>query len=142
MFAAYPVKSEETPKLRVPRPVDQAVLTKRASLAHHNMVIKNDRISFLRRRQEFIRLNWNSIRRFVDTQCPNECDLSDQPKFQAMAEQPPFLHGVQMRDYQLKGLNWLISSYQNGINVILGGDRFNDVLYETIFKNINLLLLI
>ena len=107
---------------RAKKPVDPTISTRRESLAQHNMVIKTNRSDFLRRRQEFIRLNWTSIRRFVDSQCPGVSDLSDQSTFEALTEQPSFLRGVVMRDYQLKGLNWLISSYQNGINVILGGN--------------------
>lgn len=36
-------------------------------------------------------------------------------------ETPEYITGV-MRDYQLKGLNWLISLYENNINGILGDE--------------------
>ncbi|KAI8848985.1 SNF2 family N-terminal domain-containing protein [Chytridium lagenaria] len=37
-------------------------------------------------------------------------------------ESPPFVKGGKMRDYQMQGLNWLISLYQNGINGILADE--------------------
>lgn len=33
--------------------------------------------------------------------------------------------GGSMRDYQIQGLNWLISLYQNGINGILADEMVN-----------------
>ena len=33
--------------------------------------------------------------------------------------QPKYLSGTTLRDYQLKGVNWLISLYENGVNGIL-----------------------
>jgi SWI/SNF-related matrix-associated actin-dependent regulator of chromatin subfamily A member 5 len=35
---------------------------------------------------------------------------------------PPFIKNGKMRDYQIQGLNWLISLYQNGINGILADE--------------------
>jgi SNF2 family DNA or RNA helicase len=32
------------------------------------------------------------------------------------------IEGGKMRDYQLRGLNWLISLYENGINGILADE--------------------
>ncbi|TPX32545.1 hypothetical protein SmJEL517_g04395 [Synchytrium microbalum] len=37
-------------------------------------------------------------------------------------ESPAFIQGGIMRDYQLQGLNWLISLYENGINGILADE--------------------
>uniref|UniRef100_A0A6B2KXV6 Uncharacterized protein n=1 Tax=Arcella intermedia TaxID=1963864 RepID=A0A6B2KXV6_9EUKA len=37
-------------------------------------------------------------------------------------EQPELLSGGTLRDYQLKGLNWLISLYENGLNGILADE--------------------
>ena len=34
-----------------------------------------------------------------------------------------------MRDYQIQGLNWLISLYQNGINGILADEMVNTALF-------------
>lgn len=36
-------------------------------------------------------------------------------------ESPPFING-EMRDYQVRGLNWMISLYENGINGILADE--------------------
>lgn len=36
-------------------------------------------------------------------------------------ETPEFIR-LEMRDYQLRGLNWLISLYENGINGILADE--------------------
>ena len=35
---------------------------------------------------------------------------------------PPYIKGGQMRDYQLLGLNWLISLQENGMNGILADE--------------------
>ncbi|KTW28151.1 hypothetical protein T552_02010 [Pneumocystis carinii B80] len=37
-------------------------------------------------------------------------------------ESPPYIIGGKMRDYQVQGLNWLISLYENGINGILADE--------------------
>ncbi|KAF0990376.1 hypothetical protein HZS_6206, partial [Henneguya salminicola] len=37
-------------------------------------------------------------------------------------ESPSFIKGGRMRDYQIRGLNWLISLYNNGINGILADE--------------------
>jgi len=34
--------------------------------------------------------------------------------------------GGEMRDYQVRGLNWMISLYENGINGILADEMVND----------------
>lgn len=36
-------------------------------------------------------------------------------------QSPPFING-EMRDYQIRGLNWMISLYENGINGILADE--------------------
>lgn len=36
-------------------------------------------------------------------------------------ESPPYINGT-MRDYQIRGLNWMISLYENGINGILADE--------------------
>ncbi|KAL3881052.1 hypothetical protein ACJMK2_033250 [Sinanodonta woodiana] len=37
-------------------------------------------------------------------------------------ESPSFIKGGEMRDYQVRGLNWMISLYENGINGILADE--------------------
>lgn len=34
---------------------------------------------------------------------------------------PVYITGGEMRDYQVRGLNWMISLFENGINGILAG---------------------
>lgn len=36
-------------------------------------------------------------------------------------ESPPYING-EMRDYQIRGLNWMISLYENNINGILADE--------------------
>lgn len=36
-------------------------------------------------------------------------------------QSPPYING-EMRDYQIRGLNWMISLYENGINGILADE--------------------
>lgn len=38
---------------------------------------------------------------------------------------PHYVTGGEMRDYQVRGLNWMISLYENGINGILAG-KYNN----------------
>jgi len=35
---------------------------------------------------------------------------------------PAYIKGGEMRDYQVRGLNWMISLYENGINGILADE--------------------
>lgn len=37
-------------------------------------------------------------------------------------ESPPYIKHGEMRDYQIRGLNWMISLYENGINGILADE--------------------
>ncbi|XP_031635008.1 chromatin-remodeling complex ATPase chain Iswi-like [Contarinia nasturtii] len=37
-------------------------------------------------------------------------------------ESPPYIENGEMRDYQIRGLNWMISLYENGINGILADE--------------------
>merc|ERR1719510_2434945 len=58
---------------------------------------------------------------------------------------PNFIKGGVMRDYQIRGLNWMISLYENGINGILADEMGLGKTLQTIsllgfmkhFKNIN-----
>jgi len=43
----------------------------------------------------------------------------DIPQFESS---PSFIQNTKMRDYQIRGLNWLISLYENGINGILADE--------------------
>lgn len=35
---------------------------------------------------------------------------------------PPYIKNGEMRDYQIRGLNWMVSLYENGINGILADE--------------------
>lgn len=48
-------------------------------------------------------------------------DTNDDKKSVYLTVSPPFING-EMRDYQIDGLNWLVSLYDNGINGILADD--------------------
>ena len=37
-------------------------------------------------------------------------------------ESPHYIVGGEMRDYQIRGLNWMISLFENGINGILADE--------------------
>ncbi|KAJ1336566.1 hypothetical protein BSLG_007350 [Batrachochytrium salamandrivorans] len=50
-------------------------------------------------------------------------DLNEErPPSVSFTESPSYVTGGQMRDYQIQGLNWLISLYENGINGILADE--------------------
>lgn len=47
-------------------------------------------------------------------------DLNQAKKgFVQFDESPHFIKNGKLRDYQIRGLNWMISLYENGINGIL-----------------------
>nr|KAJ3418771.1 SWI/SNF- matrix-associated actin-dependent regulator of chromatin sub A member 5 [Polyrhizophydium stewartii] len=48
--------------------------------------------------------------------------LSDEKSSFVFTESPAYVEGGKMRDYQIQGLNWLISLYENGINGILADE--------------------
>ncbi|CAG7833636.1 unnamed protein product [Allacma fusca] len=58
--------------------------------------------------------NWEVSSLTTDT-----TSKTQQEKFTA---NPPFIKSGEMRDYQIRGLNWLISLYENGINGILADE--------------------
>ena len=89
-----------------------------------NNVIIADKANSLQRKNEFIRLNWKSLSPFLgsaDHPPPAPSHPIERKLFAPLTEQPTYLKNVQLRDYQLQGVNWLIKSYEAGINVILGG---------------------
>ena len=45
--------------------------------------------------------------------------MSEQEELEATKKMLPLMEGGSMRDYQLKGVKWMISLYQNGLNGIL-----------------------
>lgn len=44
------------------------------------------------------------------------------PKLFRFETSPDYIKGGQMRDYQIRGLNWMISLYENRINGILADE--------------------
>jgi len=46
------------------------------------------------------------------------------------------IKGGEMRDYQVRGLNWMISLYENGINGILADEMVNDAPLPYIWNEI------
>jgi hypothetical protein len=55
-----------------------------------------------------------------------DCEMEEIYRFNGS---PPFVKGGAMRDYQVEGLNWLISLYHNDINGILA-DEMVSFLYN------------
>lgn len=47
---------------------------------------------------------------------------SDQKASFRFEENPNYVAFAKMRDYQIRGLNWMISLYENGINGILADE--------------------
>jgi chromodomain-helicase-DNA-binding protein 1 len=43
-------------------------------------------------------------------------------RHRALTEQPPFLHGGELRDYQMQSLNWMIYSWLQNTNIILADE--------------------
>ncbi|KAL6845692.1 hypothetical protein ACP4OV_024515 [Aristida adscensionis] len=52
----------------------------------------------------------------------NNCDLSEEKRWdKEQANLVPLMTGRKLKSYQIKGLKWLISLWQNGLNGILAG---------------------
>lgn len=49
------------------------------------------------------------------------------------SESPPYIKGGRMRPYQVQGLNWLISLYENQINGILADEMVRGPFLITLF---------
>ena len=45
-----------------------------------------------------------------------------------------------MRDYQLRGLNWMISLYENGINGILADEMVQEIIHCRLISTVTILL--
>ncbi|KAK9452490.1 SNF2 family N-terminal domain-containing protein [Dipodascopsis uninucleata] len=68
----------------------------------------------------------NSDRRHRKTEQEEDAELiqeeeGEEPQTTVFTESPKFIHGT-MRDYQIQGLNWLISLHENGISGILADE--------------------
>lgn len=42
--------------------------------------------------------------------------------------------GGTLRDYQVRGLNWMISLYENGVNGILADEMVSGLFFESVFS--------
>ena len=51
-------------------------------------------------------------------------------------ESPSYVKNGKMRDYQIRGLNWMISLYENGINGILA-DEMGKIIQNAAFLTNN-----
>ena len=85
------------------------------SIRVRNEIIKANIVKNSLRRKEFLRSNWRLLAPFLDTttqSCPPPCDDEtkddiEKHKYPALLTQPKCLQNVEMRDYQLEGLNWV-----------------------------------
>ena len=50
-------------------------------------------------------------------------------------ESPSYVKNGKMRDYQVRGLNWMISLYENGINGILADEMGKIIQIVSAFTN-------
>ena len=105
-----------------------AAAVRAAALRANNEAVKADKVKSFRRRQLFIRSNWEALSPFLDQAEPPEVPPAsgeggdDGAAFRTLAKQPQCLRNVELREYQLDGINWLIETYRAGINVILGDE--------------------
>lgn len=118
-------------KKQIVRIISQAAEARRKSLQDHNASIRKSLEKSLLRRQEFIRQNWKLVSPFLDPaqSCPQPCTSREtiedieKFKFPVLEKQPSCLQNVEMRDYQLAGVNWvriiLVYSYYEYVCLIL-----------------------
>jgi superfamily II DNA or RNA helicase len=63
----------------------------------------------------------SNVHRSTQSHCTVESEEDSQGPVYFLTS-PPFIHGGTMRDYQVEGLNWLISLHHNNINGILADE--------------------
>ena len=69
-----------------------------------------------------------------DEEILNDLNHSKKSMFQ-FDESTSYVKNGKMRDYQVRGLNWMISLYENGINGILADDMGMIIQILSVFTN-------
>ena len=87
----------------------------------NNQLIKTAIEAAKHKKRVFIGQHWKYLSPFIEGTCPTYSEESP-PSSTTLSHQPQYLVNVNMREYQLVGLNWLIKSYEYGVNVILGDE--------------------
>ena len=54
----------------------------------------------------------------------------DEVAITRFSDNPWYIKNGEMRDYQIRGLNWMISLYENGINGILADEMVSLILIQ------------
>ena len=93
---------------------------RKAQLHSHNEHIKADLEASHNRKKDFIRQNWRLLSPFLDPNqvCPpppseETIKAIESFKVPPLATQPSCLSNVEMREYQLAGVNWVRSAYHS-----------------------------
>ena len=87
----------------------------------NNQLIKAAIEAAKMKKQQFICQHWKCLSPFIDGSCPPYNEESIVTSI-TLSQQPACLTNVNMRDYQLVGLNWLIKCFESGVNAILGDE--------------------
>ena len=87
----------------------------------NNQLIKTAMEAAKAKKQQFICQHWKCLSPFIEGTCPpyNEGNCATPT---TLSHQPVCLTNVNMRDYQIVGLNWLIKCFESGVNAILGDE--------------------
>jgi SNF2 family DNA or RNA helicase len=93
----------------------------------HNDQVKSDKAEAADRRRAFMALNWDHIAPFTDNATPERLEAKELKMVEETQERlaefmPPPQIRATLRDYQLKGLRWLLSTYHYGIGAILADE--------------------
>ena len=113
-YNGQPMKTQKKKVTTTVRVINEAAVARKQSLQTHNASIRESLEKSVFRRQEFIRQNWKLVSPFLDPSqsCPPSCSKEtakdiENFKFPVLESQPVCLQNVDMRDYQLAGVNWV-----------------------------------
>jgi hypothetical protein len=114
-------------KIVEPKPKTERVESEWSKLrTANNKAIQSDKLNSLHRKQKFLISKWDLIKPFVGSIRPPIPDEAhdDETRLPLLDGHPSYIENATLRDYQVSGVNWLINSYCDSVNVILGGNKY------------------
>ena len=113
-------------KEKGPRPKKELTAAQRKR-KEQNDKIKESLVKVEKKREVFFGRNLDTVEPFMDPALANKLKANagrlaaNVEKSQELFLQPSTIQG-DMRDYQLEGLNWMVSMYEQGLSMILGDE--------------------
>ncbi len=99
----------------------------RTQLTTHNKMMRTTRSNRLLRRNHTLRSSLEALRPFVSSSVIRSIEKSSKPGSPYSAvpsggKVVPRIQNGKLRDYQVRGLNWLVKMHHNGMNCILADE--------------------